>query len=219
MATIDVLAFLNLLSGLVALLISYYAYRSNRLVNSILLRYISMGFLLLGVSLLVQAGTERLSDVTVLEAAKVRGVRLLAFIVYSVLELIAYGVFAWGYGLSAFARNKGIQGATPAMTVAAISKTVAYAILVLAVYLSTQAGVVILLILIVIQGIRVFSNSKSNLALIVLFGFILILMGHLLVLAGILGASGSLYLAGNSIEFCGFVSLLFFLFWSSRIVK
>jgi hypothetical protein len=223
--TVTIIAVLNLLSGLVALLISYYAYKNNRLVGSILLKYISVGFLLLGIGLLMQAGTENIIHVTAIQALKVRGIELVAFLVYTALQLLAYGVFAWGYGLSAFSRAKAptTTAALPAaLATAAASitrKLLDLIVLILAVYVASQAGIVILLLVIVFQGFRVFSQSHSNLALMVLFGFVLIFIGHLLMLGAELALSSTVFLVGNTIEFCGFVALLFFLIWSGRVVK
>lgn len=219
-----VVSILNLLSGAVALLISYYAYKSNKLVGSILLRYISVGFLVLGISLLLQAGTELLVNVTPLDVIKVhrRALEVAAFLVYTTLQLVAYAIFAWGYGLSAYAHTRATgdtKATVPAATATLLAKGVGYAAFVFAVYIVSQAGIVVLLLLIVIHGVRVFSQSKSNLALMVLFGFSLIFLGHILMLGGALAALGSVYLVGNSIELCGFIALLFFLIWSGRVVR
>jgi hypothetical protein len=220
--TATIISVLNVLSGAVALLISYYAYKNNRLVGSILLRYISVGFLLLGLSLFLQAGTENIVSATAIDVLKVRGVQLVAFLVYTALQLIAYGVFAWGYGLSFFSRGTSKSAAVPAVLAtptATSSRILDVIVFVLAIYLASQAAIVVLLFLIVFQGVRVFSHTHSNLSLMVLFGFALIFMGHLLMLTSLLDLSGTIYLVGNTIEFCGFVSLLFFLFWSGRVVQ
>jgi hypothetical protein len=220
LANVSVIALLNLVSAVVALAISYYAYKNNRVVGSILLKYISVGFLLLGISLFMQAGTERLVNLTPLDAVRLRGLELLAFITYSALQLVAYGVFAWGYGLSAYARKQVPSGApVPAIAASVTGKVFAYAVVAYATFIASQVGVIILLLLIVLQGVRVFSHSKSNLALVVLFGFSLIFFGHLLMLGAVVGSVNSVFLVGNTLEFCGFLSLLFFLVWSGRLVK
>ena len=89
MANTELIAVLNVISGAVALLISYYAYRANRLVGSILLRYISIGFLILGMSLILQAGTERLVGAIPIDVARERGIKLVAIITYTALEVVA----------------------------------------------------------------------------------------------------------------------------------
>lgn len=223
MTTAAVISLLNLVSGAVALLISYYAYKNNRLVGSILLRYISIGFLLLGVGLLFQAVTEIVIRETAIEAVKARGIELVAFLVYTALQLIAYAVFAWGYGLSSFfSQNAAKVVALPASLLAPDALTrraLEYTVFVLAVYIGSQAAIVVLLFLIVYHGVRVFSQTHSNLSLMVLFGFILIFVAHILMLASALAVNDTVFLIGNTIEVCGFVSLLFFLYWSGHVVK
>lgn len=219
MANVGLIALLNLLSGLVAFLISYYAYKNNKLVGSILLQYISAGFLLLGASLVLQAGTERIAGVTPVEAFRAPGIEFAIFLVYTTFQVVAYGVFAWGYGLSAFVRKQAPAGAVPSLMLANPGKLLSAAVLTVAISIVSQIAVIVLLLLIVAQGIRIYSHSKSNLALMVLFGFALIFGGHLLMLSGVLATSGTVFLVGTTIEFCGFLGLLFFLVWSSRVVK
>ena len=222
MPTATIISVLNVLSGAVALLISYYAYKNNRLVGSILLRYISIGFLLLGFSLFLQAGTANVVAATALDALKVRGEELVAFIVYTALQLIDYAVFAWGYGLSFFSRATSKSPAIPSVlagTTTLAKKLLETSVFVAAVYLVSQAAIVVLLFLIVYHGVRVFSHTHSNLSLMVLFGFALILVAHIVTLTAALTVGANLNLVGNTIEFCGFVSLLFFLYWSARVVS
>jgi hypothetical protein len=221
--TATIISGLNVLSGAVALLISYYAYKNNRLVGSILLRYISVGFLLLGVSLFLQAGTENLVNITAIEALRKRGIELVAFLLYTTLQLIAYGVFAWGYGLSFFSRGTSKSPAIPAILATTAStvtrRLIELTVLVLAVFLASQVAIVVLLFLIVFQGVRVFTHTHSNLSLMVLFGFVLIFVAHVIMLVAALTLGATINLVGNTIEFCGFVSLVFFLYWSGRVVR
>ncbi len=217
-----IISLLNLLSGAVALLISYYAYKANKLVGSILLRYISAGFLLLGVSLFLQAGTETVVSATAIDALKVRDISLVVFLVYTALQLIAYAIFAWGYGLSFFSRGTSKGTTVPlalATTGTLAKKLLAAGVFVLAIYIASQAAIVVLLLLIVYHGVKVFTHTQSNLSLMVLFGFALIFVAHLFMLAAAVTLGSTIYLVGNTIEFCGFVSLLFFLYWSGRVVK
>lgn len=220
MPNVTIISLLNLISAVVALLISYYAYKNNRLVGSILLRYISAGFLLLGIGLLLQAGSEGWVSLTPLDAVRMRGLEPLGFIFYTALQVLAYGVFAWGYGLSAFARKQSPANAPVPATVASTAvKLLGAAAFTLAIYVGSQLAIIFLLLVIVAHGVRVFTHSQSNLALMVLFGFALIFGGHLLMLGGVLGSQSAIFLVGNSIEFCGFLGLLVFLVWSGRVVK
>ena len=229
MASDTVISVLNILSGVVALLVSYYAYRSNRLVGNNLLRYISIGFLLLGLSLFLEAGTENLARTTPVNAASVRGVELGAFLVYTTMQFAAYLVFAWGYVLSTLRRPDGqspagapsttpATGASPALIGALAVRMIAVGTFILTIYLVSQLAIVILLLFIVYHGVLVFTRTKSNLSLMVLFGFILIFAAHILLFgAGIFTSSGLLVI-GDTIQFCGFLALLFFLYWSGHVV-
>jgi hypothetical protein len=226
----NVVSVFNILSGAVALLVSYYAYKSNRIVGNNLLRYISIGFLLLGISLFLEAGTENLARITPVDAVRVRGAELGAFLVYTSLQFVAYLVFAWGYVLSSLRRPDSqapaeappttpATGAGPALIGALAVRAVAVATFILTIYLVSQLAIVILLLFIVYHGVLVFSKTKSNLALMVLFGFILIFVAHVLLFSSAIFTSGGLLLIGDTIQFCGFVALLFFLYWSGRVVR
>lgn len=217
-----IISVLNLLSGAVALLISYYAYKNNRLVGSVLLRYISIGFLLLGVSLFLQAGTETLLRATAIEELTVRSERLVAFLIYTGLQVVAYAVFAWGYGVTSITRGASTGAGVPMAlesTSSTAEKVFAGTVFALAIYIASQAAIVVLLLLIVYHGVRVFSQTKSNLSLVVLFGFTLIFAAHVAILTAAITLASTIDLVGNTIEFCGFVSLLFFLYWSGRVGK
>jgi hypothetical protein len=221
--TSSVILLFDVLSGAVALLISYYAYKNNKLIGNSLLRYISAGFLLLGIGLFLEAGTQAIMGLTVVDAARLRGVSLLEFLVSTALQLVAYAVFAWGYGLSSLRRNELPTGAAPAAAIPAVfaalpRKLIDY-VFVLSIFLASQFGIILLLLFIVYHGTRIFSKTRSNLALMVLFGFTLIFVAHALLFASAIYLSSGLLLVGDTIQFCGFLSLLFFLFWSARVVK
>jgi hypothetical protein len=209
---------LNLLSGAVALFVSYYAYKTNRLLSNNLLRYISLGFMLLGFGLMVEAFTQVVVGVTPVGAVALRGLEYTEFLIYITLQLVAYVVFAFGYGRSTFRESteqlavipllaSAVRRPSPILPLAAIS---------LGLYLSTQLGIIVLLAFVVFQGLLIFSRSKSDLALVVLFGFMLIFLSHIVSFAAVFAGSELVYLIGNLMQFCGFLGLLFFLLWSSR---
>ncbi len=103
MVSSQVLIFVfNLLSGIVALLVSYYAFRFNRLVENSVLRYVSLGFALLGVGLVAEAGISVFIGVNLVELFVVRRIGVLANAAFLVLQLLAYLVFALGYAVGAF---------------------------------------------------------------------------------------------------------------------
>ena len=186
MAAAPIISLLNLLSGVVALAISYYAYKNNKLVGSILLRYISVGFLLLGIRVcscrrdgdpLEADRSERIPHAQGLElilphlhaapADSLRGLRV--------------GIRAQRVSEEAGALTRAVRAL---IGVLALGRSLARAVLVLAVYVASQVADHRAASSHIIQGVRVFSHSKSNLALMVLFGFSLIFVGHLLMLGG-----------------------------------
>jgi hypothetical protein len=220
----------NLLSGAVALLVSYYAYKNNKIVGNNLLRYISIGFLLLGLSLFLEAGTQNLVKLTPVDAVKVRGEELGAYLIYTAMQFVAYLVITWGYVLNTLRRpDSGGSIDSPSATPTGVAGTalgfmmavrpVVLATFVVTIYLISQLATVILLLFIVYHGVVVFSRTKSNVALMVLFGFMLIFVAHILLFSSAIFTSSGLLVIGDSIQFCGFAALLFFLYWSGRVVR
>ena len=105
---------LNILSAIVALLTSYYAYRSNRLVGNSVLTAISIGFMLLGIGLAVDAGTSLLTGNLLVQVLADRAFVVLASFSYLAVQMVAYLVIAVGYGRAAYG---GAKVAAPAIFV------------------------------------------------------------------------------------------------------
>lgn len=209
---------LNLLSATVALTVSYYAYKTNRLVDSQLLRFVSVGFLLLGVGLATEGLTQALVGFTPVEVARFAGLEELVFLIYVIFQLIAYVTFTWGYAMGAFGRARQLESAAivlPALTSARILRLVVFS---LRIYVLAQLVIVVLMLFVIVQGFFVYSRNRSVLALAVLSGFILILVAHVLLFISVIYLSTSLYLLGTFVQFMGFLALLFFLYRSSHVV-
>ncbi len=220
MVSSQVLIFVfNLLSGIVALLVSYYAFRFNRLVESSVLRYVSLGFALLGVGLVAEAGISVFLGVNLVELFVVRRIGVLANAAFLVLQLLAYLVFALGYAVGAFGRPKRINEtlsvgsllvlATPVIR-DALPQFYNFA-------LASELLMVLLLAFVVFEGILIYSRTRSKFSLMVLAGFALILGGHIIRFGSIAALSSALYVDGTIVQFFGFVSLLLFLIRSGRI--
>ena len=96
---------LNILSAVVALLTSYFAYRFNRVVDNSVLRAISVGFMLLGIGLIADASTSLVSGRTLVESFAERVLVLLATYTYLTVQMVAYFVIALGYARAAYGRN------------------------------------------------------------------------------------------------------------------
>lgn len=205
---------LNVLSAVVAFLTSYYAYRSDRLTNSPLLRAITLGFMLLGVGLLTEAGTSVALGRTLVEIVATRTLTVAATLTYLSMQMVAYLIFAVGYGYLAFGKSQKIAAA--ALLAAGASRIIDLAGLQRFAIVSYFV-VLVLLAFIVYQGVLIHSKTRSMFSLLVLLAFILILVAHVFLLVSVVRLAGGLFLVGAAIQFLGFVSLLFFLLGSERV--
>lgn len=217
--SVELNSLLNLMSAAVALLVSYYAYKSNRLLGSSLLRYISAGFLLLGVGLAVDGFSQALLGLTPVDVTRFSGLEALVFVTDVVLQVVAYFVFAWGYALGAFGRTRQFESATAAAVLLGATKIRVIRILVFSfnLYLFAQLGIIVLMLFVVVQGVFVYARSGSTLTLTVLSGFVLILVAHGILFLSVIYLSANVYIVGTLIQFLGFLSLLYFIYRSSRI--
>ena len=92
----------ELISGVVALLVSYYAFHYNRLIENSTLKYISFGFMLLGMGLLAETLVESLVTFNIGDIYAQRFLALGTATIYDFLEMAAYFVFAFGYVRTGF---------------------------------------------------------------------------------------------------------------------
>ncbi len=193
---------LNFLSAVVALLTSYYAYRTNRLVGNAVLRAISLGFMLLGVGLLVEAGTSIVTGKVLVESYAERVFVLFASFTYLTIQMVAYLVIALGYSRTIFGR----QPASAAPLVLAGAAAVGLYGFSLLSYFVT----LILLALVVFQGVLLRSGAGARFSGTVLAAFLLILFAHLVLFLSVLTVGPGLFLVGTLVQFLGFLSLLVF---------
>ena len=191
---------LNAASAFVALLTSYYAYKSNRLVGSPVLGAINVGFMLLGVGLAVDAGTSIGSGRVLVEFPAERAIGLLTSFSYLALQVAAYLVMAASYSRVVF----GKQGALAPVVLAGAALGL-YRFSLVSYFLS-----VVLLAFIVFQGLLLRTGGKGRFSTMVLLAFVLILVAHLFLLSSVLVLRPELFLAGTGVQFVGFLSLLAF---------
>jgi hypothetical protein len=202
---------LNILSALVALLTSYYAYRFGRLTDNSFLRAISVGFMLLGIGLAVDAGTSLVSGKVLVESFGARLVVRLASFTYVTVQMVAYLVIAIGYATAAYGGQKKPVWAAPVVlggsTLAGL-----YGFSVVSYFV-----VLLLLAFVVFQGLLLHSKERSRFSSIVLLAFGLILAAHIVLLAAVLSLGTGLFLIGTGVQFLGFLSLLIFVIRSEVI--
>ncbi len=193
---------LNLLSALAAILTSYYAYRFNRVVDNPVLRAISLGFMLLGVGLLADAGTSLFTGHLLVESYADRVYVLLATFTYLTIQMVAYLVIAIGYSRAAYGGQA--KAAVPAILVGSAAIGL-YGYTLLSYFVA-----LILLALVVFQGLLLRSGEKTRFSGTVMLAFVLILVAHVVFLASVLALAGGLFLVGIGVQFLGFLSLLVF---------
>ena len=192
---------LNFLSAVVALLTSYYAYRTNRIVGNAVLRAISLGFMLLGVGLLAEAGTSIFTGKVLVESYAERVFVLFASFAYLTIQMVAYLVIALGYSRAAY--GKQVDQAAPAI-VGAVALGL-YGFSLLSYFVS-----LVLLALVVFQGLLLRSGFKSHFSGAVFIAFVLILIAHLVLFTAVVILGPVLFLVGTTVQFLGFLSLLVF---------
>jgi len=202
-----VLAFLlNLLSAFVALLTSYYAYRTNRLVSNPVLGAISIGFTLLGIGLLVDAGTSLFTGHLVVESYADRVFVLLSTFTYLTIQMASYLVIALGYARVAYRREP--KAFYPAALVGSAAISL-YGYTILSYFVA-----LVLIGFVVFQGFLLRSGEKSRFSGTVMLAFVLLLVAHFVFLVSVLalgsGYAGGIFLVGIGVQFLGFISLLVF---------
>jgi hypothetical protein len=220
----DTIAFVvafDLFSGIIALLVSYYAFQARRLIDSSVLSAISFGFMLLGAALLVEAVTTLSLGLTASSASKLKTFELLENLGYLVLQVAALLVIAIGYGRATFgARNlpgEAALGFVVYATKSKAAKLLGLRLLLYYLFLGLEFVILLILVFIMFEGVLVYAKSRDKASLLVLLGFALIFVGHAVVLNSILAISGTEYLIAAAVQFIGFLSLLAFVIRSGRI--
>ena len=193
---------LNILSALVALLTSYYAYKVNRLVRNPVLGSINVGFMLLGVGLAVDAGTSLVSGKVLVEFPAERVLVVLASFTYLAVQMVAYLAIAVGYGWAAYG-GQARSFAPVVLAGAAVVGLYRFSLL-------SYFVVLILLAFVVFQGLLLRSGGRGRFSAIVLLSFCLLLTAHLILLLSVLTLGKGLFLIGTGVQFLGFISLLAF---------
>jgi len=220
--TLPLVVAFDLLSGVIALLVSFYAFQARRWIESSVLSAISFGFMLLGAALLVEVVTTLSLGITAAEASGLRTFELLENLAYLILQVVAFVVIAVGYVRTTNRRD--LPAAAPSGVVAYAvgaaarpARLVGLALVLFYLFLGLEFVILLVLIFIMFQGFLIYSKNRDNSSLLVLLGFALIFVAHVVVLRSILDISGSEYLVAAAVQFLGFLSLLTFVIRSGRV--
>jgi hypothetical protein len=200
---------LNILSAVVALLTSYYAYKSNRLFGNSVLSAISIGFMLLGLGLAVDAGTSLVTGKLLVEVPADRLFTVLASFSYLTVQMVAYLVIAVGYSRATY--GSAAKVAAPALFAGWAANLHGFSVL-------SYFVVLVLLAFVVFQGFLLRGGKERGMSPIVLLAFGLILVAHLVLLVSVLTLGTGLFLVGTGIQFLGFLALLVFVVRSEVVV-
>jgi hypothetical protein len=220
--TIPLVVAFDLFSGIIALLVSYYAFQARRLIESSVLSAISFGFMLLGAALLVEGVTTISLGLTAASVSRLRAFELLENLAYLILQVVALVIIAVGYAQATFGRRNTLADVVSGLAVYATkatkpAKLVGLALLLYYLFLGLEFIILLILVFIIFQGLLIYSKSRDSSSLLVLLGFALIFVAHVVVLNSILAISGIEYLVAATVQFLGFLSLLVFVIRSGRI--
>lgn len=217
----------EMMSGVVALLVSYYAFRYNRLIENSTLKFISFGFMLLGIGLLTEASILSLVIFGIGDILAYRLLRLSATSLYSLFQVSAYFVFALGYIRSVYSstRVSSIDSGTNLSPAIILPLAISIGVqrfnemLALSVEVVLISSILSLVFLsaVAFLGAIVYLENRNRLTLLVLLSFSLILIAQAVDLAAVASVSVILESLSYGIQFAGFVSLLVFILWRSKI--
>lgn len=229
------------LSGIVAFLVSFYAFRYTRLIENSALRFLSIGFTVLGVGLLAEAFIDTLSFFIPSTSSYLLLHRLIireAAATYSFLQVLAYFVILMGYLLSrrgpaSAASSNGSMNRPPTIGFLASATSVVLASRLgeLGVLIALAREIIIIssalsmafLVAIIYLDSTGYLKHRNKQAILVLVGFVLILASQAIsfslgiVATRALGFSEILDFIGTAVQFAAFLSLLLFLIWRGKI--
>ena len=216
---------LDVMSGVVALLVSSYAYRYNKLLANSTLKFIGIGFILLGVGLLIETWAYSFVVFGVGDVSTDRAFAIITSAMYEILQMGAFLVLALGYLRSALSSRKINSLDAAALTALAITIVTntgpgrlrdmlhfAREIWVVAEFLS-----IVFLTIVVLVGFLGYSETRHRFSLLVILSFILILAAQALDLWTVISISVRLDIVSSIVQFAGFLTLLVFIIWRGRI--
>jgi len=209
---LNINAILYVISGIIALSISYVSYKYNKIIKENVLNYISLGFALLGLGLIIQGSLMILLSFNIARISEDLRATYISSLVYLFLQLIAYTIITIGYTKEAYWSSSELFLLTIILT-----KKREYFLLGAYIFDAVQIILIFLLGLIVFTGYLIHIRNKNTFSLLVLIAFSLMLISHITYLFSSLSFSINYYFVANIIQFFGFLSLLIFLIRSGHI--
>ncbi|PMP60102.1 MAG: hypothetical protein C0171_04325 [Caldisphaera sp.] len=209
---LNVNAILYVVSGIVALSVSLVSFKYNKIIKENVLNYISLGFALLGLGLIIQGSLMILLSFNIARISEDLRATYISSLIYLFLQLIAYTIITIGYTREAYWSN-----VEPLLITIILTKKREYFLLGAYIFDAVQIILIFLLGLIVFSGYLIHMKNKNTFSLLVLIAFSLMLISHIVYLLSSLSFSVNYYFIANIIQFLGFLSLLIFLIRSGHI--
>lgn len=192
--------FMEVLDGVIALLIGYFAFKGYRAVRERVFLYLHFSFMLLGVGFLAHGFATGLAAVR--RPRLGLGVPLLnlGYLIYFITELAAYSLLIYGYLQQTRVLASSLSPAVLPFLIEynPVSEMVIFC---LTAFVTAQCAVN-------------YSVKRKGSLLLVLVGFTLITLSH--VFFSMARASGLLFLTAHILQLAGFISLLAMLLKVSR---
>ncbi|MCE4623536.1 MAG: hypothetical protein F7B11_02175 [Caldisphaeraceae archaeon] len=213
MVYLNLNAILDVVSAIIGFSVSYVSFKYNRLIQETVLNYISMGFALLGIGLLMQGVLMLLFAFNLFKFPDDYRLSYTSSVFYLVLQLISYAIIAIGYSKETYWPKESL--ALPLAYV--LFKKKQYFLLRTLIFDASQLIIIFFLAFIVFLGFLVHSRDKKTFSLLVLISFSLMLISHIGFLFSSLAFSEYYYVISNTVQFVGFLMLLIFLVRSGHI--
>ncbi len=195
---------LSAVSGVVALMVSYIAYRLLRLGDVNVLTYISLSFMLLGVGLVLQGALGVMLGLRLGNLYEDARATFLIGVLYLVIQNVAYLILVLGYARSAYYASAAMIIITPYE----LSRLFLLGHLV---FDLSQLISIFLLMLLVFEAILVSSRSGGSFSGFILASFVALLASHVTMLYASMIRTPFYYIMGELIQFASFALLLAFL--------
>ncbi len=201
---------LSIISGVVALVTSYISFQYSRLSKVSLLSYISFGFLLLGVGLIIQGWMNislGLGFGNIYEDARLS---YIAGAFYLLLQNVAYLTFAIGYTRVVYALP------IEASIVVQPQMLRKYFLLGRLIFDTSQVLSIVLLSIIVFEAMLLETKSDNKISRLIMSSFLTLLASHIIMMYSSVTRTPFYYLVGLLVQFLSFALLAAFLLGWSR---
>ncbi len=203
----------SVVSGVVALFVSYTAYRFLKIGDVNILTYISVSFMLLGVGLILQGSLGVMLGLRLGNIYEDARAAYLIGVIYLVVQNVAYLMLVIGYARSAFAPLAPVAPMV-IITPPQLSRLFLLGHLVFDV---SQLVSVLLLMMLVFEALLASSRSGGSFSRLVLVAFVVLLLSHVTMLYASLVLTPFYYIVGELVQFVSFALLLLFLLGWYRV--